>query len=76
MVSYFWYRYPSDGGWKYHVVSSISEWIISTIFCFYILSFTDEFRAISIEHPAIMFLDINYNGIDENEVNVNEQVAA
>lgn len=45
--------YPSDGGWKYHVASSISEWIVATIFCFYILSFTDEFKLISFDHPPI-----------------------
>lgn len=46
-------RYPSDGGWEYHVASSISEWIVATIFCFYILTFTDEFRDIHMEHPAV-----------------------
>lgn len=45
--------YPSDGGWKYHVASSISEWIVSTIFSFYILSFSDEFRLIQMDHPTI-----------------------
>lgn len=45
--------YPSDGGWKYHVASSISEWIVSTIFSFYILSFSDEFKLISFDHPPI-----------------------
>lgn len=46
--------YPSDGGWKYHVASSISEWIVATLFCFYILSFTDEFKLISFDHPTIL----------------------
>lgn len=45
--------YPSDGGWEYHVASSISEWIVSMIFCTYILSFTDEFKLITFDHPAI-----------------------
>lgn len=63
--------YPSDGGWKYHVASSISEWIVATIFCFYILSFTDEFKIITIDHPplAISGYDtviIQSNGNDEN----------
>lgn len=44
---------PSDGGWRYHVASSISEWIVATIFCFYVLSFTDEFKLISFDHPPI-----------------------
>lgn len=60
--------YPSDGGWKYHVASSISEWIVSTIFCFYILSFSDEFQLISFDHPPVM-LD-GYEGIvqSQNEI--------
>lgn len=49
--------YPSDGGWMYHVISSISEWIIATVFCFYILSFTDEFRDIHIDHPKIRIIE-------------------
>lgn len=48
--------YPSDGGWKYHVASSISEWIVATIFCFYILTFTDEFRLISLNHPSVTLI--------------------
>ncbi|XP_018801982.1 PREDICTED: DNA damage-regulated autophagy modulator protein 1 [Bactrocera latifrons] len=48
--------YPSDGGWYFHVVSSISEWIMATIFCFYILSFTDEFRDVRLEHPELTFI--------------------
>lgn len=45
--------YPSDGGWKYHVASSISEWIVSSIFSFFILTFSDEFRDIYFDHPSI-----------------------
>lgn len=45
--------YPSDGGWEYHVASTISEWIVATLFCFYILSFSEEFRLISLNHPSI-----------------------
>lgn len=40
-------------GWHYHVASSISEWIVATIFCFYILSFTDEFKLLTFDHPTI-----------------------
>ena len=50
--------YPSDGGWRYHVVSSISEWIVSTIFSFYILSFTDDFKYVDFDHPEISFIII------------------
>lgn len=45
--------YPSDGGWKYHVASSISEFIVAIIFCFYILSFSEEFKLLSFDHPSI-----------------------
>lgn len=48
--------YPSDGGWRYHVASTISEWIVATIFCFYILSFTDEFKLITFDHPTISII--------------------
>ncbi|XP_068159985.1 DNA damage-regulated autophagy modulator protein 1 [Drosophila tropicalis] len=48
--------YPSDGGWYFHVVSSISEWVMATIFSFYILSFTHEFRDISFDHPPISLI--------------------
>lgn len=48
--------YPSDGGWKYHVASSVSEWIVSTIFSFYILSFSDEFKLITFDHPVIAIM--------------------
>jgi len=50
------FRYPSDGGWYFHVVSSISEWIIATIFSFFILSFTQEFRDVSLSHPPIALM--------------------
>uniref|UniRef100_A0A182I9P0 CWH43-like N-terminal domain-containing protein n=1 Tax=Anopheles arabiensis TaxID=7173 RepID=A0A182I9P0_ANOAR len=45
--------YPSDGGWEYHVASSISEWIVATAFCFYVLTFTDEFRTMQLDHPPV-----------------------
>lgn len=57
--------YPSDGGWKYHVASSISEWIVATIFCFYILSFSDEFKLISFDHPPINIA--GYENYQSNE---------
>ncbi|XP_039232795.1 DNA damage-regulated autophagy modulator protein 1 [Drosophila yakuba] len=48
--------YPSNGGWYFHVVTSISEWIIATIFSFFILSFTNEFRDVSLSHPQIALM--------------------
>ncbi|XP_065356458.1 DNA damage-regulated autophagy modulator protein 1 [Calliphora vicina] len=48
--------YPSDGGWYFHVISSVSEWIIATVFSFYILTFTDEFRDVDIDHPQLRLI--------------------
>jgi len=45
--------YPEDGGWEMHVASTVSEWIVATSFCVYILSFVQEFRAINIEEPQV-----------------------
>ena len=45
--------YPSDGGWRFHVASSVSEWVVATIFSFYILTFSDEFRYIRFEAPEV-----------------------
>lgn len=39
---------------SYHEVSVTSEWIVATILCIYILSFTGEFKRISLNHPKIM----------------------
>lgn len=61
--------YPSDGGWEYHIASSISEWLMSTTFCFYILTFTDEFRGISVDHPQLAFLDLEDDCETINEIN-------
>lgn len=60
--------YPSDGGWQFHVASSISEWIVATIFCFYILSFSDEFKLITFDHPTITLAGYEHyiQQIDEN----------
>lgn len=60
--------YPSDGGWKYHVASSISEWIVATIFSFYILSFSDEFKLISFDHPAITIEGYEHYEVQSNEI--------
>lgn len=49
--------YPSDGGWIYHVCSTISEWVVAVSFCFYILSFTREFRNLSINQPQLELLE-------------------
>lgn len=38
---------------NYHELSVTSEWVVATILCIYILSFTDEFRRITLNHPKI-----------------------
>lgn len=38
---------------SYHEVSVSSEWIVAAILCIYILSFTGEFRRITLNHPKI-----------------------
>jgi hypothetical protein len=45
--------YPEDGGWEMHVASTVSEWIVATSFCVYMLSFVQEFRTVIIEEPQV-----------------------
>uniref|UniRef100_U5ESK3 Putative conserved plasma membrane protein n=1 Tax=Corethrella appendiculata TaxID=1370023 RepID=U5ESK3_9DIPT len=74
--------YPSDGGWYYHVASTISEWIVATAFCFYIITFTEEFKIISLDHPPLQFIEIeeeieysqNYSPIITPNSNPNEPI--
>lgn len=51
--------YPSDGGWRYHVASSIGEWIVATIFCFYIVTFTEDFKYLGFDHPTMRILEFD-----------------
>ncbi|XP_067000459.1 DNA damage-regulated autophagy modulator protein 2 [Anabrus simplex] len=44
---------PEDGGWEWHIVSTASEWLLVICFCTFILSFSLEFRGISLEEPVI-----------------------
>lgn len=44
---------PNDGGWACHIVGSVSEWLAATTFCFYILSFSGEFKEITFNRPPI-----------------------
>ncbi|XP_077294279.1 DNA damage-regulated autophagy modulator protein 2 [Arctopsyche grandis] len=48
--------YPNDGGWHFHVASTASEWVVAIAFCVYILSFTEDFRNLSLDHPKICLL--------------------
>ncbi|XP_032677583.1 uncharacterized protein DDB_G0283697-like [Odontomachus brunneus] len=43
-----------DGGWELHITSTITEWLCAMTFCFYILTFTEEFRDIRISHPKLI----------------------
>ncbi|XP_075226629.1 DNA damage-regulated autophagy modulator protein 2 [Lycorma delicatula] len=45
--------YPKDGGWVFHVISSVSEWIMALCFCTFILSFSHEFRDVILLHPQL-----------------------
>lgn len=42
---------PTDGGYLYHVISSVCEWISALSINFYILSFAHEFKFMSISSP-------------------------
>ena len=59
-------------------MSSISEWIVATLFSFYILSFADEFKYIEFDHPEISFIiieqDIETNVLIEQEDNEQQDV--
>lgn len=42
---------PSDGGYLYHVISSVCEWISAMAIDFFLLSFAHEFKFMSISSP-------------------------
>lgn len=48
---------------RYKHISALAEWIIATLFCFYMLSFTDEFKSITIDRPIIILVNIRSNTI-------------
>lgn len=47
---------PIDNGWRYHIAATISEWIVATIFCAYILTFSEEFKYVDFDRPQILFI--------------------
>jgi len=70
---------PDDGGWSWHVVSTVSEWIMALALDLCILSLVMEFRKIGLEGPRIVvnldtmnsFLEINNSeNSDYNHRNV------
>lgn len=38
------YWTPKDGGYEYHLISTISEWIMVLSFCLYVSTFYWEFK--------------------------------
>ncbi|CAG2054224.1 unnamed protein product [Timema podura] len=44
---------PEDGGWDAHVVSTVSEWMLSIIFCTFILTYVRDFSYIHLEPPVV-----------------------
>lgn len=47
---------PSDGGYIYHVISSVSEWISVMSLNFFILNFAHEFKFMSISSPKFYMI--------------------
>lgn len=52
---------PTDGGYLYHLISTICEWVAALSFDFYILSYAHEFKYMSISSPKFyMISTANY----------------
>lgn len=51
---------------QYHQVSVSSEWIVASILCFYVLSFTGEFRQIKLNHPKIILVKGENSSLTES----------
>lgn len=60
---------PEDGGYLYHVISSICEWISALAIDFYILSFAHEFKFMSISSPKFYMVSTvtNLQGEPESD---------
>jgi len=65
---------PDDGGWSWHVVSTVSEWIMALTLDLTILSLVLEFKKIGLDEPRIIvhvdtvnsFLDIENSDFPDN----------
>jgi len=44
---------PADGGWGWHVASTICEWVLAIVYCAFLLTFVPEFRLINFEDPIV-----------------------
>lgn len=58
---------PNDGGYLYHVISSICEWISALAIDFFILSFAHEFKFMSISSPKFYMVSTITNLHEEPE---------
>lgn len=65
---------PSDGGYLFHVISSICEWISALAIDFFILSFAHEFKFMSISSPKFYMLStcINVDGQHQEDMDSDE----
>lgn len=56
---------PDDGGYVYHVISSVAEWISAMAIDFFILSFAHEFKFMSISSPKFYMVSTVSNMRDD-----------
>jgi len=45
---------PEDGGWDYHIVSTVSEWVMALSLDLAILTLTPDFSKLQFEEPKII----------------------
>lgn len=71
---------PEDGGYKTHIISSVSEWIAAMALNFFILSYTQEFQTFHIETPRVLLIDsyheeeVDRNGPNSTVISAHESV--
>lgn len=58
---------PTDGGYTYHVISSVCEWISALAIDFFILSFAHEFKFMSISSPKFYMISTVTNLQEDTE---------
>lgn len=69
---------PGDGGYIFHLISSICEWISALSIDFFILSFVHEFKLMSISSPKFYIISTvpsRLEGLEESD-DVNYGVAS
>lgn len=62
---------PDDGGYLFHVISSISEWLSAFAIDFFILSFAHEFKYMSISSPKFYILSTVINIEERRSIDSN-----